>query len=135
VRTFITLATILLLSLTVLASNQDQAGTSASGRSVSGSMILETILGQNVSGLSGDLQSGFLVIADGRHYIPGDADGNRILNISDAVFLVAYIFGSGGAPYPYVSGDADCSGFVAISDAVYLIAYIFGGGPAPVHCS
>jgi hypothetical protein len=64
-------------------------------------------------------------------YVCGDADANEIVNISDAVYLIAYIFGGGSAPDPYPAGDADCNGIVNISDAVYLIAYIFGGGPAP----
>lgn len=63
----------------------------------------------------------------------GDADGNTIWNISDAVFLIAYIFGGGPAPDPLCLGDADGNGIVNISDAVYLISYIFGGGPEP-HC-
>ncbi len=68
-------------------------------------------------------------------YVPGDADGNGIVNISDAVFTIAYIFGGGGAPEPMESGDADGDGIVNISDAVYLIAYIFGGGEPPVNPS
>ncbi len=64
-------------------------------------------------------------------YVPGDADGNAIVNISDAVYLIAYIFGGGGPPEPLLAGDSDCNGIVNISDAVYLIAYIFGGGNAP----
>jgi hypothetical protein len=67
----------------------------------------------------------------GASYVCGDADGNGIVNISDAVYLISYIFGGGSAPDPYLSGDADCNQIVNISDAVYLIAYIFGGGPAP----
>jgi hypothetical protein len=61
----------------------------------------------------------------------GDADGNDIVNISDAVYLIAYIFGGGPAPDPPSTGDADCNQIVNISDAVYLIAYIFGGGAHP----
>lgn len=64
-------------------------------------------------------------------YVCGDADGNEIVNISDAVYLISYIFGGGPAPDPLESGDCDCNSIVNISDAVYLIAYIFGGGPAP----
>ncbi len=64
-------------------------------------------------------------------YLPGDADGNGLVNISDAVFLLSYIFGSGSAPEPYPAGDADCNGIVNIADVVYLISYIFGGGVAP----
>jgi hypothetical protein len=64
-------------------------------------------------------------------YSCGDADANSFVNISDAVYLISYIFGGGPAPCPPAAGDADCNGFVNISDAVYLINYIFGGGPAP----
>ncbi len=63
---------------------------------------------------------------------PGDADGNGIITISDAVFLITYIFGGGPAPCSIANGDADGNGIITISDAVYLITFIFGGGPAPV---
>lgn len=63
----------------------------------------------------------------------GDADGSGLVNISDAVLLIAYIFGGGAAPNPICLGDADGSGTITISDAVYLISYVFGGGPSP-HC-
>jgi Zn-dependent metalloprotease len=61
----------------------------------------------------------------------GDANVDATVNISDAVYLISYIFSGGPAPNPVTSGDVDCNGFVNISDAVYLIAYIFSGGPAP----
>ncbi|GEM_PF-3174863 len=64
-------------------------------------------------------------------FICGDANGDRTVNISDAVYLIAYIFAGGSAPNPLLSGDANCDGSVNISDAVYLIAYIFAGGSAP----
>lgn len=64
----------------------------------------------------------------------GDADNNGIVNISDVVYLIAFIFGGGPRPFPItLVGDADCNGFVNISDAVYIIAYIFGGGPPPCN--
>jgi hypothetical protein len=61
----------------------------------------------------------------------GSADSNVIVNVSDAVFLINYIFAGGPAPNPLLEGDANCDGKVNISDAVYLIAYIFAGGPPP----
>ena len=64
-------------------------------------------------------------------YICGDADGNLIVTISDAVYLINYIFTGGPAPSPLLAADADCNGIVTISDAVFLINYIFSGGPAP----
>jgi hypothetical protein len=61
----------------------------------------------------------------------GDASGDQAVDISDAVYLINYIFSGGPAPNPLEAGDASCDGSVDISDAVYLIAYIFAGGPAP----
>ena len=63
--------------------------------------------------------------------ICGDTDGSDEIDISDAVFLIAYIFNGGTAPNPLENADVDCSSAVDISDAVYLIAYIFNGGSAP----
>ena len=61
----------------------------------------------------------------------GDADHTGAIDISDVVFLIAYIFGGGAAPYSITTADADCSGSVDISDAVTLISYIFSGGALP----
>jgi hypothetical protein len=64
-------------------------------------------------------------------YVCGDADGSKDVDITDAVYLISFIFSGGAAPDPLLSGDSDCSGDVDISDVVYLIAYIFSGGSAP----
>ena len=61
----------------------------------------------------------------------GDANADAIVDISDVVYLIAYIFSGGSAPSPLLAGDANCDSTVDISDVVYLIAYIFSGGSAP----
>lgn len=69
--------------------------------------------------------------------MPGDADGSGLVTISDAVYIINYIFAGGPAPTPYptCSGDADCNCLVTISDTVYLINYIFAGGAPPCDCN
>jgi hypothetical protein len=64
-------------------------------------------------------------------YVCGDADGNGTVNVSDAVYLLNYIFAGGPEPDPPAAGDVDCNAIVNISDAVYLLAYVFAGGPEP----
>ncbi len=64
-------------------------------------------------------------------YLCGDADNSELVTISDAVYLINYIFAGGPAPVPAEAGDANCSSSINVSDAVYLISYIFGGGPVP----
>lgn len=68
----------------------------------------------------------------------GNANGDAAINVSDAVYLIAYIFAQGTPPgacgsNPNGLGDANGDGAINISDAVYLISYIFASGPAP-HC-
>ncbi len=72
-----------------------------------------------------------LMSRDAAQYLCGDADGNGRVNVTDAVYLVQYIFAGGPAPEPILSADANCDGSANVSDAVYLIQYIFVGGPAP----
>jgi hypothetical protein len=66
-----------------------------------------------------------------RPFVKGDADLSGAVDISDAVYLVRYIFNGGSMPVPYQAGDANCDLTVDISDVVYLIAFIFAAGPAP----
>ncbi len=64
-------------------------------------------------------------------FMMGDANTSGAIDISDVVFLINYIFGQGGAPYPYRQGDVNCDRGCDISDAVYLIQYIFSSGSVP----
>jgi len=63
----------------------------------------------------------------------GDCDGSGSITISDAVFLISYIFAGGSPPAPLQVGDVNCDTQVSVSDAVYLISYIFAGGPPPCN--
>ncbi len=64
-------------------------------------------------------------------YICGDCNADGTTNITDAVYVITYIFAGGPPPNPLASGDVNCDGTPNITDAVYLIQYIFGGGPVP----
>lgn len=65
--------------------------------------------------------------------ICGDADLSGVVTISDAVFLIQYIFANGEPPAAMQSADVDCSGTVNISDVVYLLNYVFSGGLNPCN--
>jgi hypothetical protein len=64
-------------------------------------------------------------------FLCGDANHSGGVSISDAVYLIKFIFSGGPAPSPLASGDVNCSGVVTISDVVYLINFIFAGGASP----
>jgi hypothetical protein len=63
--------------------------------------------------------------------ICGDVDGSGAVNISDVVYLLAYIFQGGSPPLPLSTGNVNCDQGINISDAVYLILFIFSGGLPP----
>jgi hypothetical protein len=64
-------------------------------------------------------------------YECGDANGDGIANVGDAVFLITYIFKFGPPPVPIEAGDANCDGSVNVGDAVYLVNFVFMKGPPP----
>ena len=65
--------------------------------------------------------------------LPGDFDASGMVDISDPVAIVGYIFAGQQGPANILMGDVDCSASVDISDVVFMIQYIFSGGPAPCH--
>ncbi|NIP41921.1 MAG: hypothetical protein GWO41_16275 [candidate division Zixibacteria bacterium] len=67
----------------------------------------------------------------GPQYICGDPNADQNVNISDAVYIVNYVFIGGAPPDPMESGDASCDGNVNVSDAVWIINYIFMGTGDP----
>jgi len=64
-------------------------------------------------------------------FVDGDANGDWLVNVADAVYLINFVFKGGPAPDPYEAGDANCDGNPDVGDAVFLINYIFKGGAAP----
>ena len=61
----------------------------------------------------------------------GDVTNDGKVNISDAVYLISFVFNGGPAPNPYIIGDANCDGKSNVGDAVYLINYVFKNGSPP----
>lgn len=110
--------------------------SSGGGPTTSTNFRLDGTLGQTVAGLSTStnfmLNSGYWQdFGSGPAFVCGDVDGDGQVIITDAVFIVNYIFAGGSAPDPQESGDVDCDGQVIITDAVYIVNYIFAGGPVP----
>ena len=64
-----------------------------------------------------------------------DANSDGTVNVSDAGWIINYVFVSGPLPVPLACGDANSDGTVNVSDAVYIINYVFVSGPIPEDCS
>lgn len=66
-------------------------------------------------------------------HVSGDANGDRAVTLSDAVFLINYVFYHGPMPDPSASGDLNEDGVIDVGDLAYLIQYLFHGGSAPLR--
>jgi hypothetical protein len=66
-------------------------------------------------------------------FVRGDVDASGGINITDAVFLLSYLFGSGREPPCLEAADVDDSGGSApnITDAIVVLNWLFQSGPAP----
>lgn len=70
----------------------------------------------------------------------GDIRGNvdysagDFIDITDLVYMVAYMFTGGPPPPCLVEADMDASGMIDISDLVYMVDFFFTGGQAPQPC-
>jgi hypothetical protein len=64
-------------------------------------------------------------------FIRGDANGDGTITLSDAVFLINYLYKNGPVPDPPAAGDANSDGQTDLGDVVYLLNYLYKGGPPP----
>jgi len=64
-------------------------------------------------------------------FVRGDANGNQLVNISDPVVLLGYLF-LGEAPVACLdAADANDSGTINVADAAYSLNFLFRGGRIP----
>ncbi len=61
-------------------------------------------------------------------------DISDAIDISDLVYLVAFMFQGGASPVCFEEADIDGSAAIDISDLVYIVAFMFQGGAQPASC-
>ncbi|NIP44758.1 MAG: S8 family serine peptidase [candidate division Zixibacteria bacterium] len=62
----------------------------------------------------------------------GDVNQDLSINVSDAVYIINYVFlPDCPSPPDMNSADVNSDGAVNVSDAIYLVNYIYMGGPQP----
>ncbi|HEQ98012.1 MAG TPA: hypothetical protein ENO22_01580 [candidate division Zixibacteria bacterium] len=68
--------------------------------------------------------------------ICGDTNADGSVNLSDAIWLINYIFVGGPPPQPVLAcGDANTDGVAAMQDVVWIINFVFVSGAQPGDCS
>jgi subtilisin family serine protease len=84
---------------------------------------------------SAEYTPGFVSTDQACQGICGDANNDTDVNVSDAVWIINYVFVGGDAPQPILAcGDANGDTDVNVSDAVWIINYVFVGGDSPGDC-
>ncbi|MBI4603485.1 MAG: hypothetical protein HY721_16155 [Planctomycetes bacterium] len=70
-----------------------------------------------------------------RTFLRGDANGDGKVDVSDPVYILAWLFLGGPAPACEDAADADDGGQVNITDAIHALGFLFLGGqpPPPPH--
>jgi hypothetical protein len=66
----------------------------------------------------------------GWHFLRGDANGDALVNIADAISALGYLFSQGAVPCQ-AALDANGDGGVQIADPVYVLGFLFAGGQPP----
>ena len=63
-------------------------------------------------------------------YRVGDVTGDGIIDLSDVVYLISYLYRDGPGLYLPL-GDINCDGIIELGDVVFLINYLYKAGPTP----
>ena len=75
--------------------------------------------------------------------MPGDLNQDGVLDISDEISLLGYLFlgspvrlpchGEADSPHNLAVLDSNGDRRLDVSDAIYTLRYLFLGGPPPTH--
>ena len=67
-----------------------------------------------------------------RHFLRGDSNGDGVLDIGDAIFLLNYLFQlEADDPLCDDSADTNDDEQINVADPIYLFGYLFSMGPLP----
>ncbi len=61
----------------------------------------------------------------------GDANGDGLVDITDGIFTLSFLFTGGVGPSCMAANDTDDNGDVEITDVIRLLSHLFLGGKAP----
>jgi uncharacterized delta-60 repeat protein len=102
----------------------------------SGNVYVTGLSSVPVPGTSRDYNNNYVTIKY-IQFLRGDANADGVINVTDVVYLINYLFliPPGPAPEPLDAGDVNCDGVINVTDVVYLINYLFLVPPGPPPCS
>ena len=72
-----------------------------------------------------------LRVVQGPLFRRGDSDGSGSIEVTDAIFMLYFLFLGGGKPPCLEAADADDSGAIDLTDAIFTLYFLFLGGDEP----
>jgi hypothetical protein len=75
--------------------------------------------------------AGVIIDPPGPVFRRGDADGNGVVQLTDAITVLGFLFQGTAAPGCFDAADADDNGAVQLTDAITVLGFLFQGTPAP----
>lgn len=75
---------------------------------------------------SDDLPGGFVPV-----FHRGDANDTSLVDLTDGVFILNFLFSGGPVPPCLDAADSDDNGTIVLTDAVYVLNFLFSQGPPP----
>jgi putative hemolysin len=63
--------------------------------------------------------------------VRGDVNADGMIDVTDVVYLINYLYIDGPKPPALAAGDVDCDRAINATDVVYLVNYLYIHGPAP----
>lgn len=82
-------------------------------------------------GAMGDFSLVVLPLTDDNVFSRGDGNGDGVLELTDAIIILNYLFLGGGEPACLEAADSDNDASVSLTDGVLILTYLFRGGNAP----
>ncbi|MBN1441341.1 MAG: hypothetical protein JXA90_01470, partial [Planctomycetes bacterium] len=79
----------------------------------------------------GETEGPVLSFTTGSSFQRGDANADGGCDLSDAIFILGYLFLGSATPQCLDAADNDDSGQLDLTDAIVVLGYLFLGGPAP----
>ncbi len=64
-------------------------------------------------------------------YVRGDVNRDHVINASDVVYLLNFLYRGGPPPWSPEAADVNCDYKIDSGDVVYLLNYLYRGGPPP----
>ena len=78
-----------------------------------------------------NLSHGSITVVDAVTFLRGDCNGDVLIDLSDPIFLLLYLFAGADTPECLDACDPNDDGNNDTGDAIYLVNYLFSDGPEP----